>query len=218
MSVKSFIRNTGGDALVEAAILFPVMIMIFAALVLLAVYLPTRASLQRATQYAATAAATQCSDSWIFYDKETMAYHREQDKDKLKNVYVALFTGCKDAVKISEDIVIGMETSGISSKAGILVVYCYSVNLIVYQEIVVTAVRVFTVPVSLSFIHFPETISVIVTSTAVVQNGDEFVRDMDLAADFIKFLDEEYGLTGESGITESISSCWDKCVSFLGLR
>ena len=52
------LRDTRGYAVVEATILFPIMMMIFAGLMLLAVYLPNRAVLQRATQYAATAMAT----------------------------------------------------------------------------------------------------------------------------------------------------------------
>lgn len=46
-------NDVRGDAVVEATILFPIIIMVFAGLVLLAMYLPTRAALQQATQYAA---------------------------------------------------------------------------------------------------------------------------------------------------------------------
>lgn len=47
---KDLWRDDRGDAVVEATILFPIIIMIFAGLVLLSMYLPTRANLQRATQ------------------------------------------------------------------------------------------------------------------------------------------------------------------------
>ena len=33
------------------------------------------------------------------------------------------------------------------------------------------------------------------TATAVVQNGDEFVRNMDIAADFVKYLDQRFGIS-----------------------
>ena len=68
-------RDTRGDAVVEATILFPIIIMIFAGLVLLAMYLPTRAALQRATQYAATAIATERSDTWLRHDPDALAYY-----------------------------------------------------------------------------------------------------------------------------------------------
>ena len=213
MPGRSFIKDTKGDALVEAAILFPVMIMIFAALVLLAMYLPTRAALQRATQYAATAIATESSDTWLFYDTESMSYYRETDKDRLRNVYAALFTSTGDAVAKGEAIVKGIESRSLSYKEGELEVLCYPNNYIVYTEVVVIAGRRFTVPVDLSFIHFPKEIYVVVTSTAVVQNGDEFVRNMDLAAEFTKFLSEKLGL---NDVFDGIGSSWGKVRSFFG--
>jgi len=210
---RCFIKDTHGDVVVEAAILFPIMIMIFAALVLLAVYLPTRSALQRATQYAATAIATEESDTWLFFDEGTMSYYRETDKSNLKDVYVALFSGSGNVAARGEEIVTSIEGRGLTSKAGVLTVDSYVVNRVVYKEIVVTAEREFTVPVNLSFIRFPETISVTVTSTAVVLNGDEFVRNMDLAVEFLKYITEKLEV---DGIIEGISSFRDKARSILG--
>ena len=213
LKLKRFIKQTNGDAVVEAAILFPVMIMIFGALVLLAIYLPTRAALQRATQYAATAIATEKSDTWLFFDENTMSYYWETDKNRLDNVYVALFTGLGNAAEKSESIVTDAEARGISAKAGNLTIGCQVVNWIVYKEIAVTATREFTMPLKLSFIGFPEKLSLTVTSTAIVQNGDEFIRNMDLAVDFLKFIGNKFGLTN---VSDTISSSWGKVRSFMG--
>ena len=207
------IRDKGGDAVVEATILFPIMILIFAALVLLAVYLPSRAALQRATQYAATALATECSDTWLFFDEGSMSYRWETEKSGLKNVYVALFSGIGNAAARGEDIVTEIEKRGVSSKAGELSVDCYIVNRIVYKEVVVTAARTFKPPVDLALIRFPGTIIIEVTSTAVVQNGDEFVRNMDIAVDFVKFIGEKYEL---DDIAKAISGFRGKVASLLG--
>jgi hypothetical protein len=212
--VLTFSRDERGDAVVEAAILFPIMIMIFAALVLLAAYLPTRAALQQATQYAATAIATQTSDTWLFYDESSMSYYWETDKKQLDNVYVSLFRGIFGTQPKGEDIVIAAESRSISSTAGKLSVDCSIVNRIVYKEVVVTAGRTFTPPVGLSFIGFPETITITVTSTAVVQNGDEFIRNIDLAVYFVNYIFEEFGLTD---VKDSITSFFGKVSSVLGL-
>ena len=59
-----------GGVIVEATILFPIMIMVFAGLVLLSMYLPTRAQLQRATQYVATGMATARSDGSVSFDED----------------------------------------------------------------------------------------------------------------------------------------------------
>ena len=60
-------KNETGSVIVEATILFPIMIMIFAGLVLLSMHLPARAQLQRATQYVATGMATARSDSSVSF-------------------------------------------------------------------------------------------------------------------------------------------------------
>ena len=212
--MKCFAGDENGDAVVEATILFPIMIMIFAALVLLAVYLPTRAALQRATQYAATTAATVCSDTWLFFDGDTMSYYWEEDKNNLDNVYVALFSGNSAVKSLAEEIVPEIEGRSISSKAGRLDVNCDVFNRIIYKEVVVKAERVFDIPVDLSFIKFPQTITVAVVSTAVVNNGDEFVRNMDMAADFVSYIIEKFGL---SDIADTISSFGNRISSLLGL-
>ena len=210
---KHFAEDTNGDAVVEAAILFPVMLMIFAALVLLAIYLPTRAALQRATQYAATAIATEQSDTWLFFDESSMSYYWKHDKGSLTNVYAALFSGGSGVQNKGEDIVIWVEGNSVSSKAGTLTVDCNIANKIIYKEVVVTATREFPVPVNLSFIRFPGNIPVTVTSTAVVQNGEEFIRNMDLAADFANFIMEKFGI---SDVKDSISSFGGRVASLLG--
>jgi len=214
-AMLKFKDDTRGDAVVEATVLFPIIIMIFAALVLLAIYLPTRAALQRATQYAATAISTEISDTWLFYNKDEMKYYWADDKSDLKNVYVALFSGSEESKSKGKEIVIEIEKSCISSKEGTLDVSCDIVNKIIYKEVVVTATRTFTEPVGLALIGFPNEIPVTVTSTAVVQNGDEFVRNMDMAVDFVEFLLEKLKLTD---VADSISSFGKKASSFMGWK
>ena len=210
---RSFYNDDGGDAIVEATILFPIMIMIFAALVLLAIYLPTRGALQRATQYAATAIATSSSDTWLFFDENSTSFYRETNKSNLDNVYVALFSGMGDVQSKGEHIVTEMEGRSLSSKAGVLRVDCYVVNRIVYKEVVVTADREYTIPLDLSFIQFPQSITVSATSTAVVQNGDEFIRSMDLAVDFVGYINKRFNISNAS---EAISTQGDRLKRLLG--
>lgn len=211
---KNFWKNTGGYAVVEATILFPIIMMIFAGIVLLALYLPTRAALQRATQYAATALATEQSDTWLSFDAADMEYEWITQKNNLPNVYVALvssfFKG--NGAEKAEDIVQTMESNGITQTVGDLTVSCEIHNFVVYKEIVITATRTIPMPVNLSFVKFPTEIPITVTSTAVVQNGDEFVRNIDIAADFISYLQEKYNLPFDR-LSEYINQAWE----FLGV-
>jgi len=177
--------------------------MIFAALVLLAVYLPAQSVLQRAAQYAATAIATELSDTWLFFDEKTMSYYRESSKGGLSNVYVELFSSGTDVRIKGEEIAANIESRGISSKAGQLRVVCYDNNMILYREIVIVASREYPAPVDLSFIGFPKTITVSAASVAVVQNSDEFVRNIDIATDFVEFIIDRYDL---HDVADSIGS------------
>lgn len=211
-------KDMRGSALVEATILFPIIIMIFAGLVLLSMYLPTRASLQRATQYAATALATEQSDIWLQYDSDHMKYYWVEDKSDLSNVYVALFYSIagksQDAADSAERIVTNLENNGILYTSGDLEIKCNIMNYIIYKEISVTATRTIPMPVNLSFVNFPTEIPITVTSTAVVQNGDEFVRNIDLAVDFVDYIKEKYNL---SGIFDKMGSFFEAFNELLGI-
>jgi len=211
--INRLISDTSGDAVVEATILFPIMIMIFAALVLLSVYLPARAVLQRAAQYAATALATETSDTWLFFDEGSMSYYYLTDKRKLKNVYADLFTKSNDIESRGEGITTKIESQSISSKSGQLNVDSTVINNILYKEIIITATREIPMPVDLSFIGFPKTISITVSSTAVVLSAEEFVRSVDMASDFAKFIEDRYGL---KDITDTITSFGNRIINLMG--
>jgi len=213
--MKMHAKSEDGAAFVEAAILFPIMIMIFAALVLLSIYLPTRGALQRATQYAATTIATVAGDTWLFFDSETMSLYWKTDRQQLQNVYVSLFAGLGDIQEVGEKIVTTIEGRSISSKAGTLTVECYVNNRLIYQEVVIKAVREFPIPIDLSFVGFPRSIPIAVTSKAVVHNGDAFVRNIDMAVDFADFISEQFGV---NDLSETISMTGRKITSLLGWR
>lgn len=208
-----FWKDTRGYAVVEATILFPIILMSFAGLVLLSMYLPTRAVLQRETQYAATVLATTQSDTWLDFDEDEMGYYWRDNNNPPSNVYTALFSAFfKGSGEDAESIVEQMEKINLVGSAGELSVQCKINNYVIYKEIIVTATREIPIPVNLEIIHFPKEIPITVSSTAVVQNGDEFVRNIDLAADFVEYLDEEYGL-GIDKLAEWVSTAW----KFLGI-
>lgn len=209
-------ENTRGDAVVEATILLPIMIMIYFALVMLAMYMPTRALLQRATQYAATALATEQSDTWLRFDDKEMRYYWTSGKGELDNVYVALFNSIstkKDGGE-AERIITKIVEQGLQSVPGELEVEYATTNFVIYKEISLTATKTVPIPVDFSFIGFPTEIPITVTSTAVVQNGDEFVRNMDIAVDVAKWLDSKYNI---SDMFSKVGELCGKVTGFLGI-
>lgn len=215
-----FWNNLRGSAVIEATILFPMMIMILCGLVLLSTYLPTRSRLQQATQFAATAIATEKSDTWLYYDEDTMKYTWAGSKSELPNVYVSFIQGItgngKNDQFTAEKVVETFLDEGAIKIAGELDVDCTMRNFIIYKEISVTATKHIPLPLDLSFIGFPEELTITVTSTAVVQDGDEFVRSMDIAGDFFNYLDEKYHITSNAVFTK-IKEAGSKINQFLGI-
>ena len=215
-------KNSDGMAVVEATFAFPIMFMIFFALVLLAIYLPQRTMLQRATQFAATAIATEMSDTWVYFDASSLSYERYGNHTDLRNgkggVYVSLFrsvfsSGTGDAIAIVE----GMDQSeniSFLNNGNLTVTYGF-VNYIVYKEVVVTATRSIPLPVNLSIIRMPTEIELVVESTAVVQNGDEFIRSIDLAVDFVAWIRAEFPAI--DNIFEKVSQAGSAVNNFFGL-
>ena len=217
----NFVEDVTGFVVVEATIILPIIFAIFAALVLMSIYLPTRAALQRSTQFAATALATEKSDAWLFFDVNVLAFRWENDKSNLNNVYVELLSsvscGNHESAK-AEVIVSKMEDGGLSAKNGVLTVEYGVVNKVIYQEIIVSASRTLPVPEVLSSIRIlglPTQIPISVTSTAVVCNGDEFVRNIDLGVDFVAYAMEKYELDDSLG---SIRDCGNRMADIFGWK
>lgn len=206
--LKRFINDINGDAVVEAAILFPIMIMIFAALVLLAMYLPQRTILQETAQYTATALATQASDTYIAFDDNG----NKIDKTPDISVYITLVKGIAgsnlDVKAQAEKIAAHMAKNAILPVSSTVNVDLEVINYIVYQELTVTLTQTVPMPVDLSFIGFPTELVLVQSASAVVQNGDEFVRDIDIAKDMVIWLDKKLGVSKslrESGALDQIN-------------
>ncbi len=211
--LKKILINEEGYAYVEATFVFPIMVFIFTALIILSLYLPTRASLQRATQFAAMIMATEEGDTWLNFNLDYLDSGQQMFNigSKSGNVYEKLIKGFinnnegEDKARI---IVTKVEDNTMNMNRGELSVEFKTNNYIVYKEIEVTATRIIPVPVDLSIIRFPKEIPVTVTSIAVIDDGDEFLRNMDIVVDIVK--NSEL-----SGIFEKAGEFMKKATDFL---
>jgi hypothetical protein len=144
-----------------------------------------------------------------------MEYYWAVDRNSLGNVYSPIYGGSVDIQSRAEEIVIHSDRQLASLRGGALTVEAFTVDRIIYREIVVTARRVFTTAIDLSFIGFPRTVEIVVTSTAVVSDGDEFIRNFDLATDFANFISKRFGFS-DAGNT--IGSYGSRFKSVVGIR
>jgi hypothetical protein len=159
-----------------------------------------------------------------------MKYEWLNDKDDLsvkgsRNVYIAtvksMLSGSNSekaevSVEKAENRVVLTPAGDSGEFDGNLQVSFGAVNYIVYKEIIVTATRTIPVPLNLSIIRFPKEIPITVTSTAVVQNGDEFIRNMDIAVDFVEYIDEQLGISSSAAF-QKFSEMMGKVTDFLGI-
>jgi len=192
-----FLKNEKGDAAIEATFLFPIMIMIMAALVLLATYLPQAALLQRAVQYAATELMPEQTDMGYKYNADTM--QTEWDMH-LHNTWSDLFKGNFDISKVNQPLIQLVlwardDKSEIKNNAEHIarkIIEDGSINrnwsldveveyrkTLLYNEIEVTATRTVKVPIDLSFIGFPKKITITRAAVGVTKDGDGFMRNVD---------------------------------------
>lgn len=196
---KQFMQDTRGDAfVVEAVFLFPIASLLTLFLVLLSSYLPQRLILQDAAQFVATALASEASDTSVSFD--TQGNFMQRSGNDLSNVYVATFNDVfgrslsgmeARAVSIAESLLSG----SVLVSDGELVATCTSKNYVIYQEITVTLTREITYPIDFSLIGVPETFTITQSAKAVVQNGDEFVRNIAIATDITKWVDKKFGIS-----------------------
>lgn len=198
-AIKRFMKCNRGDAVVEATILFPIMIMIFAALVLLSIYLPQRAVLNNAAQLAATSIAKEFSDTGFNFDDRTLQESFDfnlhntifdtigslfgRDYEMRNNFWYRAFGWLFDSgsryESRAQDIVEEALSRGLQIADEPVNVDFNLHRTILYTEIHVTVTQTVRFPVDLSFIGFPTEIAMEQTARAFVADGDRFLRGVD---------------------------------------
>ena len=205
-TLKNFIDDTRGDGLViEATIIFPIIIMFLAAVVLLSFYLPQRALMQEAAQFAAVAVATDRSDSWITFDSHG---NRAPRPASLESVYIAAFRGASWMHNRwnseVEEMIINHLSSGIGvGPSGDLTVDLAIRNFLVYKSVTVRVTQVIEPPLNFAMIGFATEglFTQRVEARAIVSNGDEFVRNVRIAIDLMDWVRNRFGEDSDFGDT-----------------
>ena len=194
-----------GDVIVEATILLPLIILIYAGFVLLATYMPVRGNVQRAAQYAASIISIQESDTWIKYDKEQLK-QQWMKKDELPN-------DRSKKQETAEKFVTSILDNGIVANGGeIQEVKCDVTNYVIYKEIVVTVEYEVQLPFGIPLIGLDSHYIVTESATAIIDDGDGFVRNVDMLTDFVNYLDKKYNLK-----LSELSECLNKVFDFMGI-
>ena len=201
---KKTFGHDDGIAVVEAAFVFPLMFLLLFALVLLALYLPQRAALQRAVQYAANTVTTELSDTWVYYSAKEATYRRYGEyitvKERKGHWENSLFNQAIAGVHVGDRIAtlywrewLSYVDSNDLGVKGDPFSYRYElINEGVFKKVILSAKRDFYVPVDLSFIGFPNPFPLVVSATVDAVNGDEFIRQIDFWMVTMGWLQSQY--------------------------
>ncbi len=200
--LNKIFKDEYGGAIIEATFVFPIMMLIIMGLVLLSIYLPIKGILQYATQTAANAMSIELSDTWVRFDDDTKKYIVISN-DELKaegSVYTTalrtVFANKNEPKNRAETIVNDLYDSSIALKIGEPVdVNVEMLNAVIYKEITVTAEKTIPIMINLSFVGFPSELNIKSSSTSVVQNGDEMIRNLDIVKDVVIVADEKYNIS-----------------------
>ena len=181
--------------------------------------MPVRGNVQRAAQYAASIIGIQESDTWITYDKEQLK-QRWMEKSELPNVYVQLFGSLietsRDRSKkqeTAEAVVTEILRNGILGNGGeVKEIKCEVKNYVIYKEVIVTVEYEVQLPFGIPLIGLSSHYLVTESATAIVDDGDGFVRNVDMLTDFVSYLDKKYNLK-----LNELSGCLNQVFDFMGI-
>jgi len=192
--IDSFFKDTNGDAIVvKAVILFPIMIMIFAGITLLSIYLPQRAVLHNAAQQAANILAKDLSDTGFYFtinsenhvvESWNFNLHPFPATDRSSSFIYRAFSPFSisenELRSTAEQIVLAtLENSfTIASSADVIIEVDSTVTLL-YRHIEVTVRQEIPFRLNLSFIGFPSSLNLEQTASVFVADGSSFLRGID---------------------------------------
>ncbi len=190
---KKFHKDESGLAIVEATILLPVCILMIMAVYYASIFMCQKANIQANLQNALVYYKNTGSDTFIEANAN-MAYVR--DENRLTTAGGSAYGTPSEKFpyrlilfSIDEDNF----RSFFRSMAGVMFfdsgenieITADSTNFVIYKSIKATATQTVRPAISFAMIGLPDAITIEVTGEVVVTDGDEFIRNIDLAVDLL---------------------------------
>lgn len=200
--------------MVEATIVFPVIILITVAMIFAGMYIHSKLVLQYAVQKAATAVAIEHSDLYVRFDDAKLQYTENENKKHYFSKLRDLFLPKNREARIAK-LVENIYGNSLAMK-GNLSVESKTKNYVVYKEFFVRGTIEYEFAINLSLIGIPRTFQITAQAKTVVQNPDDFIRTLDLGIELTDKLLERLGVKEKiEAIREKLSKGWEKISSYL---
>ena len=182
-TLKRIQYDEAGDAVVEATILFPIIIMIFFAFILLAMYLPTSVALQRSVQKAALIASAHRSDLGYTYEISNNSAGVNWEGFKQENVYTYMGRGFNKEIEIAEKIVKKYAADALYEGQDLRISVKEDINDKRY--LIITAEQTLIMPFDFPFLPISNKIELKKSARVMNRDADEFIRNMDIVYDLV---------------------------------
>ncbi len=223
MSLKKLLqKDERGMAVVEAAILLPLCMLMVFAVYYASIFMCQKANMQANLQNALVYYKNTDSDTYVTANAN-MAYKRESasvgasgsaygvNQEHLSPYRFFLFSFNKEEF---ESFFRSMAGYMFFDTGDNIEITTDTTNIIVYKTIEAVATQTVRPAVSLAWIGFPDEIELKVTAKSVVTNGDELIRNIDLAVDLLR--DTKLGEIA-SNIVTKVTEVYGKMKKSLGL-
>lgn len=212
-----FKKNTGGYLVVEAAFVFPVVLLCVIALLLISVYLYQKANIQSSAEIALTYYKNELTDTYV--SAKPMDYSGESFSGSSLSEYgnkslLSVFSAKKDgSLERFTQIFNSVYYHQSSSNGSVKVEKCDVSGAFFYKTIDVTISSEIKLPISLGLIGVnDDSIKYKIDIRTAVNDSDQFIRDFSVSKEFVLFLYDK--IDKKTGIGSKISDMKDKFISF----
>lgn len=201
---ESLRRDQSGMVVVEAAVIFPVMMVLILVLYFTSIHVYQKANLQATLEMAIAHNSYEYTDTGVTYDDTYVGSYSPDLVNPYRHIF---FSADADGTEtLAKRYAKAFSFYGVSN----LQVQITSKNYILYREVTATASQTITPVINPAFLGLPAQWTLKAKAVCVVNDPDEFIRTSDIAFDIAYAVDQKYG------ITETIGKVFGGIGDFLG--
>ena len=201
---KTLRKDESGLVLVEAVIVFPVMICMILILYFTSIHLFQKANIQSMVELALAHNAYEYSDTGVTYNNTYVGHYAPA----LKNPYRHLFfeQDTDGITTLSKRYTKAFSFYGVTNYD----LKVTSKNYLIYRELEAVATQTIKPVINPAFLGLPSEITLRARAVCVINDPDEFIRTSDIAFDIVYAVDKKFG------ISETIGKVFSKVTEVIG--
>ena len=212
-------KNEYGAAEVEATLILPMIIMMVLLSLYISLFICQRAILQANLETAAMYYRNSLTDSFVNV-RESMGIYEEGDTESRKgsiykanrplNPYRGMFGNSKQMANFEDFF--WSEANNLVDKDNITISCVYK-YYVIYEQIDISAVQKFFIPIDLSYIGVGDSMEITATARVIAADHDGFINNVDYVIDIL----EKTGVTQKiENIASKVGEVYNKFKTLVG--